>query len=279
MSMRIYYKNSKNEILYLDQVPYKLLSKNSLFDYSWDYVTKGINLPRIAKFSKNMVKKAMTLVISGDTPSICMDNLNTLLAHIDIDVINLTKGRLYVGDYYLNCYITGSTSGDKYINTNKTTKDLTIVAERDGWIKETETYFGQATSEEYSGGGFDYPFDYPFDYGNSLTNQLLVNDSYSPSEFEMIIYGSCTNPAVSIDETTYEITTELLTGEYLVINSIDKTVYRVRNNGQKDNLFDSRNRDFNIFEKIPIDSNIVTWDGGFTFSITLFAERSEPKWS
>lgn len=276
--MRIYYQNSNNEKIYLDELPYMLLSKTSLFDYSWNYVTRGINLPTIAKFSKLMVEKSISVVVSGSTAAECMTNLDNLLSKIDIDVINLTKGRLYVGNYYLSCYIVGNTKGDKYININKSTIELTLIAEKGGWIKEVETTFGQATSEDFSG-GFDYPFDYPFDYGNSLTNQLLVNDNYAPSEFEMIIYGSCTNPAVSINDNTYEVEVSLLTGEYLVINSINRKIYRVRNTGQQDNLFDARNRSFDIFQKVPVGSNVVIWDGSFTFSIKLLEERSEPKWS
>lgn len=263
----------------MDEHPFMLLSKNTLFDYSWDYVTRGINLPRIAKFSKNMVKKTVTVVVSGASPSDCMANLDILLAKTDVDIVNLTAGRIYVGNYYVNCYITQSEKSDKYINTAKTSVDLTLVMERDGWIKEIMTYFGQATSTQYNADGLDYPYDYPFDYANSLTNQLLTNDSYAPSEFEMVMYGACDNPAVSIDSTTYQVNTSLETGEYLVINSIKKTITRVRNNGQKDNLFDLRNRDFDIFEKVPVGSSVVVWDGAFTFTINLLTERSEPKWS
>jgi alginate O-acetyltransferase complex protein AlgI len=34
-----------------------------------------------------------------------------------------------------------------------------------------------------------------------------------------------------------------------------------------------------VFEKIPSGNNIVVWDGNWGFDITLFEERSEPKWT
>lgn len=277
--MTLYYKNSNGQILNLDAYPFRLLSKNTLFDYSWDYVTKGINNLSIAKFSKKMKKKSMSIVVSGDDVSDFYNNLNTFVETTDIDVVNLSKGKIYFNDYYISCYVVASSKPSKFLNLTQTTLDIDLVVERDGWIKETTTFFGKITNEVYQTDGLGFPHDYPHDFGSSLTNQLLVNDSYASSEFELRIYGSCTNPSISINSQVYGATTTLETGEVLIINSMERTIKRIRNTGQIDNMFYAQNRDFYIFEKIPIESSVVAWDGSFTFEIKLLAERSEPEWS
>lgn len=277
--MRLYYKNSNGQIIYLDASPYMLLSKNTLFDYSWDYTTRGINLPKVGKFKKNMVKKSMSLVVSGDSVDDFYNNLNDFAAKTDVDVVNVSSGRIYAGEYYLPCYIISSSKPGKVLLMQRSTIDIDILAERDSWIKETTTFFGKITNEVYQTDGLGFPHDYPHDFGSSLTNQLLVNDSYASSEFEIRIYGSCTNPSISINSQVYGVTTTLETGEVLIINSLERTIKRIRNTGQIDNMFYAQNRDFYIFEKIPTESSVVAWDGSFTFEIKLLAERSEPEWS
>ena len=71
----------------------------------------------------------------------------------------------------------------------------------------------------------------------------------------------------------------LYIGEYMVIDSRSKKVYKVKNNGEKVNLFHARGRDFYIFEKIPSGIMAVSWSGEFGFDITLLSERSEPVWT
>lgn len=276
--MRLYYQNSKGTILYLDASPYMLLSKTTLFDYEWDYVTRGINLPKVAKTTKKLKKKSLSLVVSGDSVSDFYDNLNSFTEETDIDVVNLSPGKIYAGDYYINCYVIAVSKPSKFLKLTRTTLEIDILVEKDGWIKDTTTHFGKITNEIYQTDGLGYPHGYPFGYGSSLTNQMLVNASYAPSEFEIVIFGGCTNPSLSIGAHVYAVTTTLATGEFLTINSITRTIKRTRNTGQVDNLFNAQNRDFYIFEKIPTESNTVAWDGSFTFDIKLLAERSEPKW-
>ena len=37
--------------------------------------------------------------------------------------------------------------------------------------------------------------------------------------------------------------------------------------------------DINLFKKIPNENNVVSWNTSFGFDVTLFQERSEPKWT
>ena len=276
--MEIYYKNSSGKIIYLDREPYKMLASTNLFDYAWDYSSQGSSSPRITQVQKNMVSKDISVIVTGNTKEDYLKNLEALLEVIDTDVINMKSGRLYVGKCYLQCYFVQSKKSDKYLNVKQSTLSLSLVAEKGFWILESKKTFTKVTSDNFRSDGLDYQYDYPFDYSNDLVNQKIVNDNYAASDFEMTIYGSCENPAVSVGEHTYEVNTSLITGEYIVINSVSKKVYKVKNNGEHVNLFNVRGRDFYIFEKIPIGILNVSWSGGFGFDLNLLSERGEPKW-
>ena len=68
-------------------------------------------------------------------------------------------------------------------------------------------------------------------------------------------------------------------GQHLFIDSRDKTVKRVFSDGAVLNEFDNRRRGRkSVFEPIAPGMNAVTWNNAFGFDLTLFIERSEPKW-
>ena len=75
------------------------------------------------------------------------------------------------------------------------------------------------------------------------------------------------------------IKAEVSSGEYLVIDSSEKTIMLVKGSGEKVNCFNKRSRDSYVFEKIPVGANTVSWEGEFGFDVTLLEERSEPKWT
>ncbi|HEX2935803.1 MAG TPA: hypothetical protein VHO72_10660 [Bacteroidales bacterium] len=124
----------------------------------------------------------------------------------------------------------------------------------------------------------DYPYDYAFDYMALDQNQNITNSSYAAAHFEMLIYGACTNPSVIIGGHEYEVDCTLATGEYLVINTLNKKVYKVNLDGTKEGQLNNRNRDSYLFEKLPSGSNTVQWNGLFGFDVNMLMERSEPIW-
>ena len=126
--------------------------------------------------------------------------------------------------------------------------------------------------------GFDYAHDYSYDYSNTLINQKIIVPGETPAGFRLIVYGSCDNPTISIGELTYKVNTTLLTGEHLIIDITSKTISKIKNSGEKVNVFDLRDRDADFFEKIPAGMHSVAWSGAFGFDVILLIERSEPEW-
>lgn len=275
--MEIYYVNSAGQRIDFTGENYKMLAVSDLFDYRWEYTTSGVSVFHIASFNKRFVERQVSLVISAETKAEYYREITDLLEVIDSDVSAGTPGRLYVGETYLQCFFLASQKPKRYLNTRNTTVDLRLIAENGNWIhEERKSFFPAAYGVKED--GLDHPHDYAFDFCSNLTNQRMVNSNYAASDFEMIIYGPCLNPAISVGAHTYEVDTDLRTGEYMVINSSKKRVYKVKNDGELVNLFYARGRDYYIFEKISGGTVSVSWNGSFGFDITLLSERSEPIW-
>lgn len=100
-----------------------------------------------------------------------------------------------------------------------------------------------------------------------------------PSDFQMVIYGPCTDPAVTINGHIYQVFKTLGEGEYLVIDSRAHTVLIYRPAGIVENAYNARYKVHSIFEKISPGVNSVVRNSQFTMMITLYLERNEPVWS
>lgn len=276
--MDVFYVNAQKEKICFTQEPYRLLDGASIFDYAMSYSTVGKTNPRIKKFSNRMKSGNLKVIVIGKTREEYCENLNRLMDVINSDVDRVKMGKLYCGQQYCEGYFTANSHGTSYSNSKRAELELSFVAENGNWIKEETYSFARITNEIFESDGLDYPHDYAFDYANILVNQKLVNNNYASSDFEMTIYGSCENPVISIGTHTYSVEASLITGEYIKINSANRKVYKVKNNGDIVNLFHCRSREFDIFEKIPKGILNVAWDGGFGFDIKLLSERSEPEW-
>lgn len=275
--MEIYYINSEGQRINLTGENYKLMATNELFDYNWQYATKGSAMPEISSFSKKIVEKTLSIGISAKSKEEYYALISKLLSIIDRDIYYTTPGRLYVNDTYLRCYFTGSSKPKRYANTQRTVVDFTILCEKNEWVEERKNEFGVAENVDLDA-GLDYKYDYRFDFTNTIESRLLQNTGYVESDMIMTIYGPCDVPKVTIGTNVYKVNTSLISGEYLEINTETRSIYKTMNSGTKVNLFDDRDRENNIFSKVPEGNNMVARNGAFRFDITLLIKRSEPKW-
>ena len=63
-----------------------------------------------------------------------------------------------------------------------------------------------------------------------------------------------------------------------MINSITKKIRQYSITGQETNIFDKRDRDGDVFAKIPQGTALVMRDRKQKMDITLYDERGEPVW-
>ena len=100
-------------------------------------------------------------------------------------------------------------------------------------------------------------------------------------EHALIIYGPCDSPEIIIGASHYKINVQVAATEYLTLTAIDKekTIFLTNAYGIKTNVFNKREKSFDVFSPIPNGTFDVTWNGNFNFDLTVLDRRSEPPWT
>ena len=250
--------------------------------YAWTYEGTAQRFgTTVDRFGKDALEYEMVVAVRGNQ-KIKESNLNLITEVTEIDVINGVQGRLYWGDYYLNCNIISATSApsETFFGVEKT---MGVFAPFPFWIKEETHQFFAAGSGRGSAAQFlDYPYDYAYDYTPPISGvENWYVDHYAGSDFIMTIFGACENPRILINGWAYEVFDTLESGEHIIIDSRNNpvpSVTKYRTNGTTVNLWSKRGLEQSIFEPIPSGNLTVNWSGNFGFNITLFLQRSEPAW-
>lgn len=276
--MKFVYKNSRGEELNLSEWPYSLQSEN-IADYEWSYenITYGLNQSRITHFYKKIMEIPVELAVYSDSKEDYVRAINHFFQVVEYDIANRVPGKLYCnGNCYLNCYILGSEKQywKKGIRLNWYT--LTLVAENPNWIFESKKSY--EISFEKAGGGMDYPFGYSCDFSSKVMSDTLENKEHLPMDLKIIIYGPAVNPEIAIGNNVYKVITEIKSGEYLIIDNRDHSVFQYDSVGRKSNKYNARDKKYNIFAQIPSGLHSVVWDGTFGFDVISYVKRSEPEW-
>ena len=272
MLEKITYKNHLNESIEFG-VDGLFLNNNDLHSYKWNYTS---NNNKIAYFSRDIQEKKLPIIVYCASRDEGNAIVNRLMELADKDVMTSQPGRIEAGGYYLTCYLFGSSKSSYDLEKGLFYADVSVVTDYPAWVKETGSTFNPTGGQ--SGQNLDYPFDFPYDFASPSSSNTIVNYGFADSDFKLTIYGEVTDPVITIAGNSYAVTGHVDDGEYLVINSREKTITLVREDGTQVNWFQYRNKTNYIFEKIPSGEVTVLWDGTFTFNVTLYEERSEPKW-
>jgi hypothetical protein len=264
---KIKYINSRGTVIDLTKPPF-IANESQLRDYEWN--VESVN-DKITGFNMSGVKqKELPITVSGTA-----DEINRLFEEFEIDVLTNSAGKLYINDYYLSCFVTASTVSDYTHNDGFMTKKLKISYDYGFWCREAKKLFNHRTE---IAGGYDFSYDFPFDYGNSMSIDSLENDGITACDFEIVISGAVISPQITIGGNSYGVSTEVMSEEFLIINSKTRKIQRLLEDGTFVNEFKNRERSSDVFKKIPTGVNPVIFDDVEKFEVTLFLERSAPKW-
>lgn len=284
--MKFRYVNSRGEILDFSEFPY-LFQSGDLVNYSWKYDSTNNRITNVRRETGERSFK-VGLIPDWSLPyaekrAALKEAAEHLFNVIEYDVINNTDGRIETdtGSYF-PCRILVSDKSDWEKPTAYMFIDLSAVNGKNSWITEQNFSFYPNTSPAETSTAYylDYEYDYNYDYTQNKAGRGFLNiDHIAESDFKMTIFGSCNNPRIVINGHPYEVYTSLSAGEYLVINSLNNSVIKYHANGTQDSIFDLRGKKETVFEKIPPGNNEVSWPGSFGFDITVYIERSEPKWT
>lgn len=273
MLEQLKYKNHVNEVFEFGKAGI-YIDTSDLHDYEWT-VTKKNN--RISVLDYSVGKRKLPVIIICDTEAQGIKAANRLFEVVEKDVLAMKHGQIIIGDYYFRCFVTKSQKKD-YLKSKRHMKlTLTLTSDLPYWVKET-AYSFRRHGEGEAGKNLDFSFDHPYDYFSGLANTEMNNAGFVGANFRMVVYGACSNPAVYVSGHLYQVDCDIGAGEYLTIDSLEKKVFITAVDGTTTNVFNLRNRDSYIFEKIPAGRNTVTWVGDNGVDITLMEERSEPKW-
>ena len=254
------------------------LNQSDLRDYSWNYDT--IN-NRISRFYRGITNRKLPLVVYCNSDAEATEVKNRLHELAEADIVAKIPGRIYVGDYYTNGYITASVKSNYLIRKKYCRIELTITSDDPAWYRE-KTYSFAAGSDDTAnlgGGGTDFPYDYSYDYAISLNGSKIVCDSIDSNNFKLRIYGKVDKPTVVINGHAYTVNGIVNLSENLLIDSASKTITLTTVLGNKVNWYDKRGRESYIFEPIPAGQSVISWSGNFGFDLTVIEKRSEPRWT
>lgn len=252
------------------------VNTNDLRNYEWAVTTKG---NRITAMDHSVRTKNLSVIIACESEAEGIAARNRLFEITEKDVLAMRHGRIISGDYYFKCFVTKSEKSSYLTSKRFMALDLTLTSDYPYWARDTTFVFRKLNDGGLAGRMLDYSFDYPLDYTPTMGSREINNTGFVGSNFRMVIYGACVDPAVYISGHKYQVNCTVAAGEHLTIDSIAKTVALTAVDGTVINKFNDRNRDSYIFEKIQAGTNSVLWDGDFGIDLTLLEERSEPKWT
>lgn len=284
--MDFYYMNHKGEKIDFSDFPY-IFQEGELLNWSFSYETKeGAERDRTENYKLSAKEIPVKIGVICDVTIPFEERkrewkkaVNRLADIIQADIFTGKNGTLYADSgEYLKCKMIGSEKTDWRMGLPIMFQTLTILVDHPFWI--TEKTFAFTPGEKGREKEFlDYPYDHPYDY--TLVERgmgRINNDHYTDADFCMIAYGPVVNPRILIGGYPYEVFTSVAEDEYLEIDSRAKSVIKVTKDGTRINETNNRNKLQSIFRKIPAGNHLVNWSGEYGIDVTLFQERSEPRW-
>lgn len=268
-----------------------LTSSCNAFNYAFEPITFEKKFgSKIYGF--NMKSKAieMTLYFFGRDR---VQRINELLAAFDSDILNETPGTLVCNGYSIQGFCVEM--ADASPNSSNLLWDSfkrKFICPYPFWTKEESFTFFQDSEEEVKfsnikdyadangtvseDGVADYPRDLMYNPDKKAT--LDNTETYVGSEWKLVINGAADHPHITIGDMQIELDLEIRAHQFLTIDSREKTVILTDEGGAEHNRYGYRDVAVDIFKKIPRGLVPVSWIGDFSFSVTLYDERTAPVW-
>lgn len=262
--MRIQYVNSKGISFDLECDTIRV-SNGSFHKIEWKADVESLRLgARIKDFTKDPVVYDITLQLRGDLEErkITLDSMHDAAEY---DIWAKTPGRVYFGDFYIECYVLASDTHKSSELSYRTDKTISIYCPYPFWIKEVSYYVP--------------PVDIDGLLEINTVPASLENPHYAECDFILKAYGPLDELFFYVNDNQYRIVTSCEDGEYLLLDTRDETIVKVDSSGNKTNVYSSQAFALDNFKKIPAGSNSIRYKRNYAIEITLFQERSEPKWN
>lgn len=114
------------------------LNYNDLRDYQWSFDT--IN-SRISRFYRPITDRKLPIVIACDSEEKAVAVKNRLLEMAETDIEAKIPGKIFVGDFYTNGYITASVKSEYLITKRYCKIELKLTSDDPAWYRERTHVF------------------------------------------------------------------------------------------------------------------------------------------
>lgn len=248
---------------------------------SWTYET-GVAKTRISSFKHGLEEKKLPVGIMAKTDKEGVEKSNYIAQVGEYDIMAKHPGRLYVGDWYLPCWIVGVAFSNYWLSDSIAEVELSLVCEKCEWIHETTTQYAPITMQDISlVNGADFEYDFEHDLAGTASSYSVNVPGVFDAQFMWRIYGPATNPYVRIGDNTYKINTSVQTEQILEVDTLQKTITLIDEQGNKTSVLADRTRGAKgsgsyIFEPLHPGTQTLSYDNTFLFDLTIYEVRSLP---
>lgn len=280
--MKFCYINSRGEKIDFSNHPY-LFQFGDLLNYSWSYEEIQQNS---VNFKKEIKEYTVSIAVLPDF-KIPLDKrkakFNEYIEHLlevfEYDILNKTYGKLYADSgSYLECNIIASKKTDWNIGKPFMFNEFTVLA-NPVWITTKKYEFEKEEIKIFENDTAKvYDYEYPYQYLDDTGARTFINDHFMDCDFKIIAYGSFSEFFIDINGHIYQVSVSLDNSEYLEIDSKKKTIIKTDRMGNKINCYNLQNYNSNVFQKFPTGVNTLSYNNQFGLEITLYQERSEPRY-
>lgn len=270
--MILYYTSSNGEVFNLKAGKLRTRTANyHTYEWSPQAVSQQYG-EKVYRFDKSASVYSTTISVFGSLAD-RRQQLNRLHNAFNTDIYNMTPGRIMHGAYYIECYITVSST---YPENPYTQNELNIYCPYPFWMRDSTYKFLPVEEPEYP--YLDYTYDYQYDYKAKLPGKgIIENPGERGANFTLTIYGATTDPKIVLNGIEVGAVTSLGSAEELVVDTRDKTVKKY--GLIEKNFFNSRIKGpVSMFTQLPPGVFSVHWNGEFAFDLVVHEERSEPLW-
>ena len=245
--------------------------ENDIFNVDLDYESVGDS---ITEFTTGIREFSLTAYMTDGSVA----EKNRFVDVISYDTYTGNKGRLYVGDSYMDCWISAFEISRYHYFDYFAVYNLTIVTDNPVWIRTETVTLAQRTSTPVGGG--NYPRNYPRNYlkANS-TSTSIVNNFRLPAKCDISFAGPCVTPYVIIGGNRYQVNATAEKGQLIIIRGYgNKSIVLKDSGGAEESIFSAGVRESGamVFQEIPVGENLVSWPGTPNIEVKMYEERRSP---
>lgn len=257
------------------------VSDIDVFRHEYQYVTENDCITEFKKGVQEFNLEANVIDSENKSWQELYDEMNAVF---NGDILVKKPGSIHVNGSYMMCYVHASHPKEIFEDWGFQITELKIVTDKATWIEEQHIGIKPISgTEETAEDSKGYPYGYPYGYANVSKATNIKIDHYTDSDFRMIAYGPTTSVNISINGHPYHVDYPIEAGEYMVIDSRDylppdERIYLVRSSGERINVFNYRDPIYSVFKKIPPGNVTIYYSRNYGIDLTIFKERSEPKW-